>query len=58
MRNLLQVERFSLPGPPSSPIQNFRDLAITVRIQQPVDFGDHFRLRLSNLRDRQWLGES
>jgi hypothetical protein len=58
MRNLLQVERFILPSPPSSPIQNFRDLAITVMIQQPVDFGDHFRLRLSNLRDRQWLGES
>jgi hypothetical protein len=43
MRNLLQVERFILPSPPSSPIQNFRDLAITVMIQQPVDFGDHFR---------------
>jgi len=58
MRNLLQVERFILPSPPSSPIQNVRDLAIAVMIQQPVDFGDHFRLGLSNLRHRQWLGES
>jgi len=58
MRNLFQVERFTLPGPPSLAIQNFCDLAITVMFQQPVDLGDHFRLRLSNLRDWQWLGES
>lgn len=58
MRNLLQGERFTLPSPPSLPIQNFRNPTITVIVQQPVDLGDHFRLRLPNLRDRQWLGQS
>jgi hypothetical protein len=58
MRNLLQAERFILPRPPASSIQNFRDLAITVMTRQPVDFSGRFRLRLSNPRDRQWHGES
>jgi len=39
-------------------IQNFCDFAITMMIKQPVDLGDHLRLRLANLRNRQWLGES
>jgi transposase len=58
MRDLFQVERLILPGSPSLSIQNFCDLAITVMLQQRVDLGDHLRLRLSNLRDRQGLGES
>ena len=58
MRDLLQVEQLILPSPSSLSIQNFCDLAITVKIQQPVDLGHHFRLRLSNLCDRQWLGEN
>jgi hypothetical protein len=58
MCNLLQVERLILPRPSSLFIQNFCDFAITVTIQQCVDLGDHFRLRFSNLRDWQWLGES
>ena len=58
MRDLLKVERFTLPSPPSLSIQNFCDFAITIMIKQPVDLGDHLRLRLANLRNRQWLGES
>ncbi len=58
MRDLLKVERFTLPSPPALSIQNFCDFAITVMIKQPVDRGDHLRPRLANLRYRQWLGES
>ena len=57
MRNLLQVERLVLPSSPSLPIQNFRDLTITVAMQERVDFGDHFRFCLPNLSDGQWLGQ-
>jgi hypothetical protein len=55
MRNLFQVERFILPSPPSSLIQNRCDLAVTVMIQQSVDLGDHVRFRLPNLSDWQGL---
>jgi len=58
MRNFFKVERFTLPSPSSLSIQNFCDFAITMMIKQPVDLGDYLRLRLANLRDRQWLGES
>ena len=58
MRDLLKVERFTLPSPSSLSIQNFCDFAITVMIQQSVDLGDQLRFRFSNLRDRQWPGES
>jgi transposase len=58
VRNLLQVEGFTLPSPAALAIENFSHLAITVMIQQPVDLGDHVRLGLANLRDRQRFGES
>jgi len=58
MGNLLQVERLILPSPPSVSIENFCDLAITVILEQRVDFGNHLWLGLSNLRDRQGLFES
>ena len=57
MRNLFQVERLILPSPFPLSIQNFCDLAITVTIQKCVDFGYHVRLRLSNLRNWQRLGD-
>jgi hypothetical protein len=58
MCDLFKVERFTLPSLPSLSIQNFCDFAITMMIKQPVDLGDHLRLRLANLRDGQWLSES
>ena len=58
MGNPLQVERFTLPCPPPLLIQDFRDPPITVIVQQTIDLGNHLRLRLSNLSDRQWLGDS
>jgi transposase len=57
MRNLLQVERFILPRPPTLSVQNFCDLAIAVLFQQCVDLSHHLRLCFPNLSDRQWLGQ-
>jgi hypothetical protein len=57
MRDLLQIERLMLPSPAPLFIQNICDLAIAVAIQQRVDLRDNLRLRLSNLRDWQWLDD-
>lgn len=53
MGNLLKAEWFVLPGPPALSIQNFRDLPVTVIVEQSVDLGDDVRLCLANLGDRQ-----
>jgi hypothetical protein len=53
MSNFLEVERLVLPGPPSLSIQDIRNLAITVVIEQSVDLGDDLRLCLPNLSDWQ-----
>jgi hypothetical protein len=58
MSNLLQVEPLALPSSSFLQIQHFCDLSITVLVQQPIDFRDHFRLCFANQRNRQWLGES
>ena len=58
MGNLLQVERFTLPCPPTLLIQDFSNIPITVIVKQTVDLGYHIRLRFSNLSDGQWLGDS
>ena len=61
MCNRLQAERFVLPSPPSSPVQNLRDFAVTVVIQQSIDLGNHLRLRfpdleLAGILAVAWLG--
>jgi len=53
--NLFQVEPLILPSPSSLPVQNFRDLTITVMIQERIDLSDYLRLCLPNLSDRQGL---
>jgi len=58
VRDLFEVERFILPGPPPLPVQDLRYLAITVMVQQRIDLGDDFRLGLPNLSDRQRFGQS
>jgi len=57
MGNLLQVKRLILPSFPSLSIENIGHLAITVILEQRVDFGNHLWLGLANLRDRQGLFE-
>ena len=57
MGNLLKAEWFVLPGPPALSIQNFRDLPVTVIVEQSVDLGDDVRLCLANLGDRQRPGQ-
>jgi len=52
--NLFQVEPLILPSPSSLPVQNFRDLTITVMIQERIDLSDYLRLCLPNLSD--WQG--
>src|ERR1017187_9590662 len=54
--DLLEIERFVLPGPTALPIQDLSNLAITVMIQKAVDLSHNLGLRLSNLCDRQRLG--
>src|SRR5881628_1597976 len=57
MSNLFEAERFVLPGPSTSTIQDLSDLAIAVLIEQAVDLGNDLRLCLPNLSDGQWLAE-
>jgi hypothetical protein len=57
MSDLFEIEGLVLPSPPALSIQNLRNLAIAVMIQQGVNLGDDFLLRLPNLRDRQGLGQ-
>jgi len=57
MGNLLEVKHLVLPSPLSLSIENICNLAITVILEQRVDFGNHLWLGLSNLRDRQGLFE-
>jgi hypothetical protein len=57
VRDLLEIERLVLPSSPAPLIENLCNLAIAVMIQEAVDFGDDFRLRLPNLSDRQRLGQ-
>ena len=58
VRNLFQVERLMLPSPSSPLIQNFRNLAIAIVIQQCIDLGDYLGFRLPNLSNRQRFGQS
>jgi hypothetical protein len=54
VRNLLQVEHLILPGPTPLLIQNPRDFAITIVLQERVDLGDYVRFRFPDLSD--WPG--
>lgn len=52
MSDLLEIERLVLPSPPTVSIQNLRHLSVAVMIQQGVNLGDDFLLRLPNMGDR------
>jgi len=51
MSNFLEVERCVLPSPSTLSVQNLGHFAITVLIQELVDFGYDLRLCLPNLGD-------
>src|SRR6266496_760663 len=55
MRDLFEVERFTLPSPSSLLVQEVYHLTITVMVQQRIDLGDHVRLCLPQLSDGQGL---
>src|ERR1700676_196213 len=52
--DFLQVEGLALPGFAAEMVEEFGDLAITVFIEKPVDFGDQLWLELADLSD--WQG--
>lgn len=52
MSDLFEIEGLILPSPPALSIQNLRNLTIAVMIQQGVNLGDDFLLRLPILGDR------
>jgi hypothetical protein len=55
MGDLLEIERLVLPSSPAPLIENLRNLAVAVMIQEAVDLSNDFRLGLPNLSDRQCL---
>ena len=58
MRDLFEVERFTLPSLSSLLIQEVCHFTITVMVQQRIYLGDHFRLCLPQLSDGQGLVQS